>query len=171
MRVLAMTKDGAYRWMRCATCGLGLVQNVDVVSPPALPLRAPAGLKGVEAEAWAEARTCLSSGAYTAAVMMCRKLILHIAVANGLPPQNEHGKSPTFAAAVEHLEAEGVITSRMRTWVDRIRQVGNEANHELPGISKESAFDVATFTEQLLILTYEMDELMSKAAGPTATAD
>jgi len=107
----------------------------------------------------------LSVGASTAAVMLCRKLLVHVAVGQGLAEQNDKGRSPTFASAVEYLQDEGIITKRMRPWVDRIREVGNEANHEIPSISAEVALDIATFTEQLLRLTYEMDALMEDPAA------
>jgi predicted RNA-binding Zn-ribbon protein involved in translation (DUF1610 family) len=163
MYVVAFTRDESRRWLWCANCKLALVDNDGDVAPSELPLRVPAGVAGVELAAWKEARVCLGAGAYTAAVMMCRKLLFHIAVAHGLPAKNEKDRAPTYAQAVEHLESEGIITARMRPWIDRIKDVGNDANHEIVPINADVARDVATFTEQLLRLTYEMDALMTAA--------
>jgi hypothetical protein len=58
------------------------------------------------------------------------------------------------------MESEGLITKRMRPWVDRIKDVGNEANHEIVPVGRQVAIDVATFTEQMFKLAYEMDALM-----------
>lgn len=80
------------------------------------------------------------------------------------------GRAPSFFDAVEFLQNEGLITSRMRPWVDRIKDVGNEANHQIEPVNKDVAFDVATFTEQLLRLTYEMDALMRTPRATDAGA-
>lgn len=59
------------------------------------------------------------------------------------------------------------MTARMMKWVDRIKDVGNDANHALTTITPAEALDVATFAEQLLILAYELDARM-EAADPSA---
>jgi hypothetical protein len=96
-----------------------------------------------------------------AAVMLCRKLLFHVAVAHGLPPKNDKDRAPTYAEAVDHLEEQGLVTRKMRPWIERIKDVGNDANHELSPIEPGVALDVATFTEQLLVLAYELDALMA----------
>jgi hypothetical protein len=150
--------------MRCINCNCAIVENDEVASPPNKPLRAPAGVSGIELAVWNEARDCLAVGANTAAVMLCRKLLFHIAVSHGLSAKDAKDRAPTFVQAVDKLEEEGLFTARMRPWVDRIKDVGNDANHEISAVPAEVALDVATFTEQLLRLTYEMDSLMSSGA-------
>lgn len=59
----------------------------------------------------------------------------------------------------------------MKAWVDRIKEIGNDANHTLVPITKEQAFDVATFMEQLLILAYELDARMLAASPGIEGAD
>ncbi len=162
MAVLAFSADGATRWLRCVTCSSGHVSNDGVISPSIKPLTIPEGVTGVELAAWMEVRECLGVGAYTAAVMMCRKLLFHIAVAKGLPEKDSNNWAPSFVEAVQHLEDTGLITKIMRPWVDRIKDVGNEANHEITPVTMEIATDVAKFTEQLLRLTYEMPSLVSR---------
>lgn len=95
-------------------------------------------------------------------MLLCRKLLLHAAVSAGLPAKNDKDFAPTFIEAIKHLEAEGFITVRMRPWVNRIKDVGNEATHEIPAINENQAMDVAKFTEQLLRLVYELTAM----AGP-----
>jgi hypothetical protein len=166
MAVIAYSpSDPGLAWLRCINCGAAAVSNSGRVAPATLPLTEPLGVVGREAEIWREARECLAVGAVTAVVMLCRKLLLHVAVAHGLDEEGAKGRTPTFDTAVKHLESVGVITSRMQPWVDRIREVGNGANHDLTPISPAQADDVAKFTEQLLRLAYEMDALM---ANPTA---
>lgn len=162
MVVVAFTKDEVTRWLRCMNCKRPHVQVDQSIVPARRPLTIPKGVVGVELAAWKEVRDCLSAGAYTAAVMMCRKLLFHLAVAHGLPEKDARGRAPSFLKCVERLEGEGLITTPMRPWVDRIKDVGNEANHEIQPVNREVAMDVATFVEQLLRLTYEMDQLISE---------
>ncbi|MFC7359720.1 DUF4145 domain-containing protein [Nocardioides astragali] len=154
-------------WYRCPSCRQGIVRVKGTYYPSAQPLRVPMGLPAVDDRIWGEVRTCLGVGAHTAAVMLCRKLLFHIAVAHGLAPKDAKDRAPGYWTAVEHLENEGLITKKMRPWVDRIKDVGNDANHEVTPIGPDDALDVATFTEQLLVLAYEMDALMT---DPTSAA-
>jgi hypothetical protein len=155
-------------WMRCVACGAPMVSYNGRFLPGPQPMTMPQGLPPEEMRLWEEVRSCLGVGAYTASVMLCRKLLLHVAVSDGLPPKDKQNRAPNYAQAVKHLESTGVITTRMRPWIDRIRDVGNEANHEIPSIVEATALDVASFTHQLLRLAYEMDALMH-VAEPTQT--
>lgn len=167
MSIAQVPAFGLVTWLRCPACLKGAVRNDQKVAPAAAPFREPKGLPEVDAKIWQEARDCLGVGAYVATVMLCRKLLFHTAVANGLGAKNEKDRAPTFAAAVDHLATQGVITAKMRPWVDRIKDVGNDANHEVTPVSRQEAEDVAAFTLQLLVLAYEMDALMEDTA-PTA---
>ncbi|HWU31047.1 MAG TPA: DUF4145 domain-containing protein [Microbacterium sp.] len=163
--VIAQTTGGRVFWLRCSNCGRGLVEVDRTVYPSMKPLAEPQGLPEEVAAAWDEVRSCLGVGANTSAVLMARKILLHVAVGFGLPEKNERGRAPDFTVAIAYLESEGLITRRMKPWVDRIRKVGNSATHELPAITEGEAADVASFTEQLLKLAYEMDHLMSQPNG------
>ena len=164
--VIARTTPISKAWLRCIQCGLALAVNNDVVSPPLRPLRIPSGVTGAELDTWKEVRECLGVGAHSAAVMLCRKLLMHVAVSHGLPEKDAKDRAPNFAQCVDHLIAEGIVTKRMEPWIDRIREVGNEANHELVPVGKDSALDVAMFTQKLLELAYEMDDTMAKVGPP-----
>lgn len=153
------------RWLRCISCFFGHVDNADTISPGVRPLDTPSVLSGDDLAAWTEALGCLSVGANTAAVMMCRKLLFHIAVAHKLPEKDGSGRAPTFAKALKHLEDEGVITKHMRPWVDKIKDVGNEANHEIPSTTTDEAMDVALFTRQLIRLAYELPAMVAEHTG------
>jgi hypothetical protein len=166
--VAATTEEGVVKWVRCANCLQGAVMNGGVMAPSVKPLRVPKGLPAAEGAVWNEVRECLAVGAATASVMLCRKLLLHIAVTHGLAPKNPKGWAPAFKDVVDHLESHGSVTKKMRPWVDRIKNVGNEANHELQPVSADDALDVATFTQQLLTLAFEMDALM---ADPEAAVE
>jgi hypothetical protein len=97
----------------------------------------------------------MSVAAHNAAIMLCRKLLLHLGIRAGLPAKDKSNRSPSFERAIKHLVDEGCVRKMMQPWVDQIRKVGNEANHELPQVTSEQAEMVARFTQQLLMMTYE----------------
>lgn len=103
-----------------------------------------------------EARDCFSKNAFTAAVLSCRKLLMHIAVAKG----DEEGKS--FIEYVEYLSSKGYVPPDAKSWVDHIRTKGNEANHEIVIMSEEAAKDLVSFCEMLLKLIYEFPAISRK---------
>lgn len=105
---------------------------------------------------YGEARDAVAIGSYTAAVLSCRKLLMHIAVAQGAPP----GKS--FVEYVEHLANSGYVPPNGRGWVDHIRSKGNEANHEIRLMSKEDAEELISFAEMLLKFIYEFPQRVPK---------
>lgn len=148
------------QWLRCVACFRGVVTNDGVVSPESKPFDVPKALPDADRAAWNEVRSCLAAGANTAAVMMSRKLLFHVAVAHGLPEKNENGRAPTFVQALDSLENAGVFTKTMRPWINRIKDVGNEASHELVAITESEAMDVARFTQQLLQLAYELPAMI-----------
>jgi hypothetical protein len=77
--------------------------------------------------AWTEARTCYSVGAFTATEMMCRKILMHLAV-----EATEATSDLTFAQYVSALDDAGYIAPGLKAVVDVVRQRGNAANHDLP---------------------------------------
>jgi hypothetical protein len=97
-----------------------------------------------------ESRRCVSNRNYTAAVLVCRKILAHVAVEKGA---KENAK---FIDFVEHLSDKGYITPDGKGWVDHIRTKGNEANHEIKLMSADDAISLVTFTEMLLRIVYEL---------------
>jgi len=97
-----------------------------------------------------EARRCTAYGAYTSAVMLCRKLLMNVAVQQGAP------SNQTFQAYVAHLDQKGYVPPNGKKWVDEIRQKGNEANHEIHLMTDKDAQRIIRFSEMLLRFIYEM---------------
>ena len=96
-----------------------------------------------------EARRCIQASCPTAAVLICRKVLMHVAVVEGA----KSGLS--FIAYVEYLAQHNYIPPKARGWVDHIRTKGNEANHEIIQMSDIDARQLITFTGMLLKLVYE----------------
>jgi hypothetical protein len=109
-----------------------------------------------------EARSALSAGCYSAAVMCCRKLLMHIAVSKGAKP------GLSFAAYVEYLRESGYVPPDAKAWVDHIRAKGNEANHEIAIAKQEDANELLEFSAVLLKVIYEFPSAMRKRYTPLA---
>lgn len=110
--------------------------------------------EGVDA-LYHEARNCMAVSSFTAAVLACRKLLMHIAVAQGAK------EGQTFMAYVEYLAAQGYVPPHGKGWVDHIRNKGNEANHEIKLMSKANAEELISFVEMLLKFIYEFPKKIS----------
>jgi hypothetical protein len=103
-----------------------------------------------------EARRTTATGSYTAAVLCCRKLLMHIAVSKGAQPGD------TFISYVEYLADHNYVPPDAKGWVDHIRRKGNEANHEIAIMGKDDAVDLIRFSEMLLKLVYEFPASIQK---------
>lgn len=107
-----------------------------------------------------EARGAASIGAYTASVLACRKLLMHIAVAQGA----DQGKS--FIAYVDYLAQKGFVPPNGKGWVDHIRRKGNDANHEIVLMTMQDAEELVVFLEMLLKFIYEFPSRVPSRGTP-----
>lgn len=107
-----------------------------------------------------EARGCTSNNNFTAAVLLCRKILMHIAVQQGAP----EGKN--FVSYVDYLSAQGYVPPNGKHWVDHIRKKGNEANHEIVIMTPQDAQELITFLEMLLRFIYEFPNSIPKPPAP-----
>lgn len=131
--------------------------------PPASPGATIENVPDDLYELYNEARRSTGASAFTAAVLACRKLLMHIAVQEGA----KEGKS--FASYVEHLAGKGFVPPYGKVWVDYIRTRGNEANHEIQLMKEEDAIALITFSEMLLRFIYEFPNKVPGPGGQVAT--
>jgi Domain of unknown function (DUF4145) len=96
-----------------------------------------------------QARECMTVGAYTPAVMGCRKLLMNVAVNKGA------AAGLSYKEYVEYLAAKNYVPPDGKGWVDHIRDKGNDANHEIPDMTRDDARQLIDFTGMLLKLVYE----------------
>jgi hypothetical protein len=145
------------RWLQCPSCYEGSVQVSGGEVYPGVPFGPVLeGLPPETESAYSEARRCLSVNADTAAEVMCRKILMHIAVDKGA----SEGKS--FASYIDYLAKEGYVTPPMEPWVKLIKDHGNMANHELEPPDRRRAEGTLLFTVQLLRAVYEMGHMAQK---------
>lgn len=107
-----------------------------------------------------EARNCVSVNAYTAAVLSCRKLLMHIAVSKGAK------ENLKFIEYVEYLSNNHYIPPDATDWVDHIRSKGNEANHDIVIMTSGDAKDLIDFIAMLLKIIYEFPAKIKKKVTP-----
>ena len=101
-------------------------------------------------EVYNEARTCISQECYTSTAMLCRKIIMYVAVDKGA----DHNKN--FAYYVDYKKRNHFVPPNSDSWIDPIREKGNEATHEIEPISASEAKGILTFTYYMLLFIYEM---------------
>ena len=96
-----------------------------------------------------EARRGMGAGNHASVAMCCRVLLMHIAVDLGAD------KNKKYAWYIQWLLDDHHVPVKWKSWVDKIKNVGNEVNHEIPQISEEDAEMVLKFTEALLRILFE----------------
>jgi len=149
--------DGPIRWLLCPSCADGSVMcRNGVVYPTSIGKPNLQGLPDETEKAFIEAYGCFSIKAYTACELICRKILMHVAVDKGAK------KGDTFVNYIQFLETKGYVTPPMKPWVQRIRLHGNESNHEFKSPDETRANDTLIFTSELLRLIYDMAFLANK---------
>ncbi len=102
-----------------------------------------------------EARRATSANCNTAAVLCCRKLLMHIAV------DKKAAKGRPFAYYVKYL-VDNYMSQTTKVWVDYIKEKGNEANHEIKIIKPDDAKKLIDLSEMLLRIIYEFPSITNK---------
>lgn len=95
-----------------------------------------------------EAAESYRAGAYTAAAMVCRKILMVTSHLEDASP-NE-----SFKYYVDYLAGEVLTFPRATKAIDRIRDIGNAANHEPDLVEKPDAEDAMRITKYLLDSLY-----------------
>jgi hypothetical protein len=103
-----------------------------------------------------EARRTTSSNCFTATVLCCRKILMHISVSKGAD------ENKSFAYYVKYLSDNHFVPPGAQIWVDHIRNKGNEANHEISIMTPEDAKELLDFCEMLLKIIYEFPANVKK---------
>lgn len=111
------------------------------------------------ASLYEEARRCFAANGYTAVVLCCRKLLMHLAVAKGAKA------GETFVSYVEYLANKNYVPPDAREWVDQIRARGNEANHQIVIMQRTDGEELISFCEMLLKIIYQFPAAVRKRAS------
>lgn len=106
--------------------------------------------------AYNEARRSYAASAYTSSALMCRKILMNVAVERGAE-QNK-----TFKYYVDWLTKHHYVPPNSEGWIDHIRNKGNDATHEIPPITQEDAQELISFCEMVLKFIYEFPARAAK---------
>ncbi len=138
-----------------------IYESEDVQVPGPLVGRTISGITEPDVAAlYSEARRCLASGAPSATVLVCRKLLMHLAVREGAD-QNK-----SFKHYAEYLAENSIVTKAMVGMVDHIKDQGNAENHELEVRSPEDAKTILKLVEFLLASIYELPGMVPQPELP-----
>jgi hypothetical protein len=105
-----------------------------------------------------EARRSATEGCHTGAVLLCRKILMNLAVSLGAKPDLK------FIEYVQYLSDQGYVPPRGKHWVDHIRKKGNEATHEIALMTAGDSKELLMFIEMLLRFIYEFPALAPAGA-------
>ncbi len=132
------------------------------MAPPGRPI---GNVPPAIAQLYEEARQSAGVGAYTASVLTCRKMLVDLAVDQG--DKYERGKR--FFQYVEYLAAKMFAPPQGKDWLDRIKDRGNDATHELGVMGAQDAMLLITFIEMILRLLYEFPAMLAPATPDAVT--
>jgi hypothetical protein len=107
-----------------------------------------------------EIRNSIKDANYTAAQLLGRKLIMHLAVSVANAKEGE-----TFVQYVEHLKQAGYVPPNGETWINYVKKQGNEKNHEINIGTIDESQKILKFIEVLLIFIYEFAEAEEETNG------
>lgn len=134
----------------CTNCGLPTLFFNGEQYPGSVLGRNVESLPNDVAQIYEEIRDSIKCKSYTAAVLLSRKLIMHLSV-------NIAGAKEglSFVEYVNYLGEARFIPPNGNEILDYIRKLGNEKNHELKIGTNEESVKILKFIEILLIFMYE----------------
>lgn len=117
-------------------------------------------------QAWREARLAFGAGAFTAAEMMCRKILMHIAV-----DRADAKPGLRWIEYVDLLRDGGYFSPGVRHRITEIKDRGNDANHQLPASTETDAEVTMALTRHLLASEYELSGAGASPFDPAPNSD
>lgn len=151
----------------CTNCGMPTV-FLAKGDPTEAPFQTPGPAYGdaipnlpekVEA-IYDEARKSMTMNAFTGVAMLCRALVAHVAVQKGAPI------GLSFKHYVEWLDGQHggqhFLPPGGAAWIHHIRDLGNDANHDLIIVTEAEARELIDFSGHLLRIVYDFPARMAK---------
>ena len=145
------TSNNLYYTGQCPFCGRPIIfDNIEKIAIPYSSCFESINHLPTDIESlFNECKSAFSVGAYTCCVISARTLMANIAVEQG----DSAGKS--FVEYVNYLQTNCLPSRTNNSWVDKIRQLGNESTHKLVIADKESAELAIKFIIAILKNVYE----------------
>lgn len=148
--VLGRNTESVYGVVECPACHEPSIYKYSerVTAPFGKALRSVNNVPEKVNAVYQEVRSAIGAKCYTAAVILSRTALMHIAVEKGAPD------NLNFQNYVDFIASEGYIPPNAKEWVDKIRKMGNRAVHDLEIWEKEDAELIGKFLMYLLIFIY-----------------
>ena len=151
---------GGYYLPKCYKCNLPTILTIDNKRYP--PSGFPTTVKGLPegiGKVYKEIKDCLVIGAWTATNMLARKLLMNVAVDKGA----EENKAFTYY--VSWMDKSEWNTTGLKLGLARIKNKGNEANHEIKEVTIEDVKEIFELLTMFLRLVYEFPDKFSNNTG------
>ena len=157
--VVASIPGSYIQWLLCPICKQGSVRHHDAILPSLLPVPQVEGLPLDICLVYDEARKSFAVQAYTGCELLCRKILMSVAVDKGAT------EGDTFEHYVDYLKGNGHITASLKDMADTVRQNGNKSTHKIEQPDPERSKYTLEFTAQVLRSVYEIEAQFSKYQG------
>jgi hypothetical protein len=142
----------------CPNCGCPSFFDLDLVQHPGPKLgREIEHLPDDIQEVYDEIRDCIKVNCNTAAILLGRKLLMHLAVNKA-----ESKVDNNFKQHMNNLKNKGFVPPNGNKLVEFIRDIGNEHNHQIIIGEYEQAEKMLRFIEMLLLFMYEMTGIIDE---------
>jgi hypothetical protein len=142
-------------WLRCTSCRKGTC-FVDGFQFPGIPYGPKIeGLPDKVKPIYSEIRECMKISAFTAAEMLCRKIIMNISAEEGA------GEDRSFVEYIEFLSEKQIVTNNMKPWLEQIKSNGGKSTHEFDPADRKRAESTVWLTATLLQIVYEAPHKMN----------
>lgn len=138
--------------MFCPDCSAPTIFSNNTQFPVGIESNPPKNLPDNISVIYNEATSAISVSAFTAVVLLCRKILMHVSVELGAKVGEK------FAFYVTYLMDNNYLPPNARNWVDKIRLSGNDANHTVNTFDKKQAEDILKLTKFLLNYNYELKD-------------
>lgn len=99
-----------------------------------------------------EAAIAYAAGAYTAAAMVARKILMACAYRHGA----DEGRN--FSDYVEYITNDVLVFPGARESINKIRTIGNDANHRLEFVQKDAAYTSLKIVSYILRTIYSLPQ-------------
>jgi hypothetical protein len=142
--------------------GVGPDGQTDLQIPGSTPGNPVANLPPDIGALYDEARHCVAAGANTAAVLVCRKMLIDLAVSQG----DKWEKGKHFTEYVKYVADRVFAPTYTAAWLDQIRVDGNKATHELGIMGEPDALLLIEFIEMLLRVLFEYPNALPGQPAP-----
>jgi Domain of unknown function (DUF4145) len=116
-----------------------------------------------------EAQACSEASAYTATVIMARRVLEGLCADHGV-------KERTLSRALRVMASRGLLDGRLLEWADGLRVVGNLGAHRTrSSVQRQDALDALAFAEAVLtylyVLTKQFDQFKARLEAENRQID